>query len=197
MMVTASVGLLAYCAWWRARGTWDTTTSKHADRGTRFHNDGSLLSAPSKWQAGGSRRTGEESEQATAARSTMRTRTARPTSTRRLRSRGTPRPTRRMFDVIDRQYRRRRLGSAGRLTWSCATPTAWTSTTTRPAPARMRARSSALSGSWPRAYGVSTVRVAALEVSKSGVVEVCAETLDESAGVAGDCGRLGRRHGGA
>ena len=69
-----------------------------------------------------------------------------------------------VLDVIDRQYRpSSRL--CGRLTWSCVTPTAdvydYKTGSGADAGPQLRARAHGRA-----AYGVSTVRVAALEVSK-------------------------------
>ena len=105
-----------------------------------------------------------------------------------------------MLDVIDRQYRpsSRLCGTADLVVRNAYGVDVYDYKTGSGADAGRSPRSRLMAA---RAYGVSTVRVAALEVSKSGVVEVCAETLDEFRArrrrgrpCGADCGR---RHGGA
>lgn len=197
MRVTASkVGLLAYCAWWaRPEAKWDTTTSKHADRGTRFHKAmDRYLSAPSDQVAKPEdleEDIREEYKQATAwLRSTI-LRDSDCTSdidTEVAFAWDPATDQAHVLDVIDRQYRpsSRLCGTADLVVRNAYGVDVYDYKTGSGADAGPQLRALGLMAA--RAYGVSTVRVAALEVSKSGVVEVCAETLDEFelAGVAGD-----------
>ena len=111
MRVTASkVGLLAYCAWWaRPEAKWGRRRANHGPWDAVHKAMDRYLSAPSDQVAKedleedireeywGRPRRGSLDD--------SRDSGLRPTSTRRLRSRGPPRPTRRTLDVIDRQYR--------------------------------------------------------------------------------------------
>lgn len=193
MRVTASkVGLLAYCAWWaRPEAKWDTTTSKHADRGTRFH------AAIARYVDGNFAIEKVEDdirdEYAHAVEWVAKQCSVEVSwGVERAFAWDPSTDTAEALDIIDRQYRptSRLCGTADVVLIRGDTLEVYDWKTGSGADAGPQLRALGLMAA--RAYGVSngvsTVRVAALEVSKSGVVEVCAETLDEFelAGVAGD-----------
>ncbi len=191
MRVTASkVGLLSYCQWWaRSEAKWDTRTSSAADRGTRFH------AAIAKAVRTGERDTSELAED-------IRQEYEHAFAWLDALPRG-PRideevafawdpdsDTAEVLGVIDRQYKptSRLCGTADLVVNDAGAGEVWVFDWKTGSGEGAGPQLRVLGLMAARAYGVDTVRVAALEVSKSGVNEVAWETLDAFAlaGIAGD-----------
>lgn len=205
MRVTASkVGLLSYCQWWaREEATWDTRTSAAADRGTRFHVAIARYVATSEHgKASGVDDLDDDIRDEYKHAVRWVEENVFGPSVDRPRARDCTRDideeqafawdpvsdTAVFLDVIDRQYRptSRLCGTADLVVLDAYGLRVYDWKTGSGANAGPQLRTLGLMAA--RAYGVDTVRVAALEVSKSGVNEVCVETLDsfDLAGIASD-----------
>ena len=198
MRVTASkVGLLSYCQWWaREEAKWDTRTSAAADRGTRFHAaiakfiaTSEYGKAPSYDEVGDDIRAEYEHAAGWVEENVFGpSDCTRDIDEEQAFAWDPASDTAECLDIIDRQYRpsSRLCGTADLVVRDAYGLRVYDWKTGSGEGAGPQLRVLGLMAA--RAYGVSSVTVSALEVSKSGVTEVAKETLDEFelAGVAGD-----------